>query len=124
MKKYSIIKLDDQTEFNYLVISLTYESILSFIDELLKEISGDSNILFDTFLTNAEKSNRYVKVSVINGKIDRTKFKSVNNSLISQNIVNLSCKYFFSNKSVLNNGVLTTPQKEKIFNKGRRLYTK
>lgn len=124
MKKYLVIKLDDQTEFNYLVISLTYESILSFIDELLKEIDGDSNILFDTLLTNAEKTNRYVKVSVINGKIDRTKFKNVDSSLISQNIVNLSCKYFFSNKSVLNNGVLTTSQKEKFFNKCKRLYMK
>lgn len=118
MKKYAVIKLNNQTKFNYLVISLTYESILSFTDELLKEIdSSGINILFDTFLINAEKSNRYIEAHVINGKIDKTNFKVADYSLITPEIQELSSEYFITNKEVLHNGVLTTSEKERFINK-------
>lgn len=113
MKKYILEKIYED-EYEYFVISLTYESILDYIEDIEKNLSMEKNkiiILIDQLLTTGNNKNRFISCEYQNGKIKLFTARNVN---CSENIRKISSQVLKDNYDLIENSILTKYQKQRI----------
>ena len=116
MKKYILKKLNN-SKYDYLVISLTFESVLVFINSLEKELKKEINkIIFDLALVNGTKKNRYTIAIFENGKVDISSFKILSPNMLDDKIKSISLDYFLKHKNIFKNSVLNKIEINKLLN--------
>lgn len=113
MKKYILEKINED-EYEYFIISLTYESILDYIEDIEKNLSIEKNkiiILIDQLLTTGNNKNRFISCEYQNGKIKLFTARNVN---CSENIRKISSQALKDNYDLIENSILTKNQKQCI----------
>ena len=113
MKKYILEKINED-EYTYFIISLTYESILDYIEDIEKKLSIEKNkilILIDQLLTTGNNKNRFISCEYQNGKIKLFTAKNVD---CSENIRKISSQVLKNNYELIENSILTKNQKQCI----------
>lgn len=113
MKKYILEKINED-EYTYFIISLTYESILDYIEDIEKKISIEKNkilILIDQLLTTGNNKNRFISCEYQNGKIKLYTAKNVD---CSNDIRKISSQVLKDNYELIENSILTKNQKQCI----------
>lgn len=104
MKNYQILRLNDEA-FDFLVIATSCENPLSYIEDIVKEISrNQAKILFDLTLINGTKCNRYISCDFC---IDKNYLQSCSLvSEISNYIKDISYNYFVQHEEIVQRSVL------------------
>ncbi len=113
MKKYILEKINED-EYTYFIISLTYESILDYIEDIEKNLSIEKNkivILIDQLLTTGNNKNRFISCEYQDGKI---KLFTARNVKCSENIRKISSQVLKDNYELIENSILTKNQKQCI----------
>lgn len=113
MKKYILEKINED-EYTYFIISLTYESILDYIEDIEKKLSIEKNkilILIDQLLTTGNNKNRFISCEYQNGKIKLYTAKNVD---CSNDIRKISSQVLKDNYELIENSILTKNQKQCI----------
>lgn len=113
MKKYILEKIDEN-EYTYFIISLTYESILDYIEEIEKELSVEKNygiILIDQLLATGNNKYRFISCEYQDGKIKLYTAKNVD---CNQNIRKISSQALKDKYNLIENSILTKNQKQTI----------
>lgn len=113
MKKYILEKINED-KYAYFIISLTYESILDYIEEIEKKLSIEKNkivIIIDQLLTTGNNKNRFITCEYQNGKIKLFTAKNVD---CSENIRKISSQVLKNNYELIENSILTKNQKQCI----------
>ena len=113
MKKYNLKKINED-EYTYFIISLTYESILDYIEEIENELLIEKNIrliLIDQLLTTGNNKNRFISCEYQNGKIRLFTAKNVD---CKENIRKISSQILKDKCDLIENSILTKHQKQKI----------
>jgi hypothetical protein len=113
MKKYSLRKINEE-EYTYFIISLTYESILDYIEEIENELTIEENIrviLIDQLLTTGNNKNRFISCEYQNGKIKLFTAKNVD---CKENIRIISSQILKDKYNLIENSILTKYQKQSI----------
>lgn len=113
MKKYVLIKINED-KYVYFIISLTYESILDYLEEIEKKLSIEKNrigILIDQLLTTGNNKNRFISCEYQDGKIKLFTAKNVD---CSENIRKISSQVLKDNYELIENSILTKNQKQCI----------
>lgn len=113
MKKYNLKKINEG-KYTYFIISLTYESILDYIEEIENELLIERNIRFiliDQLLATGNNKNRFISCEYQNGKIRLFTAKNVE---CRDNIRKISSQILKDNYSLIENSILTKYQKQKI----------
>lgn len=113
MKKYNLIKINED-EYTYFIISLTYESILDYIEEIENELMIEKKIrliLIDQLLTTGNNKNRFISCEYQNGKIRLFTAKNVD---CKENIRKISSQILKEKYNLIENSILTKYQKQKI----------
>ncbi len=118
MKRYILFETKSNFQFNYFIISLTYESVMSFIDEIIvKKRLNNVYVLFDTLLLNGEKNNRFELAYISNKKINIESFENISSRKVPKEIKKITYDFFYKNSNYLEFGVLTSEQKGKFIKK-------
>lgn len=103
MGNYKLIKLSDEP-YNFLVIATSYVSPLESAEKIIDKINLDTvNLIFDLTLINGTKFNRYIEMKY-SKDIGKPDFSIAN--IIPNSIKAISCKYFMSHSTEVNNGVI------------------
>lgn len=113
MKKYNLIKINED-EYTYFIISLTYESILDYIEEIENELMIEKKIrliLIDQLLTTGSNKNRFISCEYQNGKIRLFTAKNVD---CKENIRKISSQILKEKYNLIENSILTKYQKQRI----------
>ncbi len=113
MKKYILTKINED-EYTDFIISLTYESILDYIEEIESELNiekGIRIILIDQLLTTGNNKNRFISCEYQNGKIKLFTAKNVD---CKENIRKISSQILKDKYSLIENSILTKKQKQSI----------
>lgn len=113
MKKYNLIKINED-EYTYFIISLTYESILDYIEEIENELMIEKKIrliLIDQLLTTGNNKNRFISCEYQNGKIRLFTAKNVD---CKENIRKISSQILKEKYNLIENSILTKYQKQRI----------
>lgn len=113
MKKYNLKKINED-EYTYFIISLTYESILDYIEEIENELSIEKNIrliLIDQLLATGNNKNRFISCEYQNGKIRLFTAKNVE---CKENIRKISSQILKDKYYLIENSILTKYQKQRI----------
>ena len=113
MKKYILEKINED-EYTYFIISLTYESILDYIEEIENELKVEKNIriiLIDQLLTTGNNKNRFISCEYENGKIKLFTAKNVD---CKENIRKISSQILKDKFKLIENSILTNYQKQSI----------
>lgn len=113
MKKY-IVKKINEDNYTYFIISLTYESILDYIEEIEKELDFEKNItivLIDQLLTTGNNKNRFISCECQNGQIKLYTAQNVN---CRENIRKISSQILKDKYQLIENSILTKYQKQSI----------
>lgn len=114
MKKYEIVKLDNEL-FDYLIIANMYENqINDLIFNCNVPFLENGNIIFDLTIINGLSGNRYVSAQVKDSKILINSLKTY--SKIDNIIFNITKKYFIDNSNIVMNSYLPNAVKYKILN--------
>jgi hypothetical protein len=107
-------KLESTNLSNYPFISLSVD--YSRIDEYLNEIAGKlseiqykGKVLFDLLISNGLSNDRFYEAYFDGCKFDLTSF--VKKTDIPPSILDISYEFYINNLHVLDNSVLTKPQK-------------
>ncbi|MEG1567703.1 MAG: type II toxin-antitoxin system RnlB family antitoxin [Anaerovoracaceae bacterium] len=112
MKKYSIITLNN-SEFDYLVISNTYENpINSFLSQGIIPQISDGKILFDLTLIYGFKPNRYVMVKIADHVLDVSSIQPIVE--LESRIKEISKRHFEKNSFLVENSILPSALKYHI----------
>lgn len=113
MKKYILEKLNED-EYTYFIISLTYEGVLDYIEEIESELSIEKSIriiLIDQLLTTGNNRNRFISCEYQNGKIKLYTAKNVD---CNENIRKISSQILKDKYNLIENSILTKYQKQRI----------
>ena len=117
MKKYILEKINED-KYAYFIISLTYESILDYIEEIEKKLSIEKNkivIIIDQLLTTGNNKNRFISCEYQNGKIKLfNRARNEGNFDCSENIRKISSQVLKNNYELIENSILTKNQKQCI----------
>ena len=111
MEKYTLKKIDDNT---YFIISLTYESILDYLEELENELAIKENVkivLIDQLLTTGNNKNRFISCEYQNGKIMLFTAKNVE---CKEDIRTISSQVLKDKHYLIEKSILTKYQKQRI----------
>lgn len=104
MNEY-ILAYIENSNYNWIVIATSYISPIMLLDRISKEIRNSSgHVLFDLALINGVERNRYIAADIIDGRFDRSSFRTVNE--ISDNITNISRNFFVNNPDIVDNGII------------------
>lgn len=99
-----ISKLEN-SEYDYLIISTTYISPLSVLDNIQNELQNiTAKLIFDLTLINGTNSNRYISAIIQDGIINRRTFAIAQkiNLKVKQNSIN----FFMNNQKLVANGTI------------------
>lgn len=113
MKTYDICQLTGK-EYDGLLLCLSFENILHYLNEIENELALSSShgvLLIDQLLVTGNEYNRYMVCSYSNHKID---ISTAENVLPNDWYRQLSIKMLQKNWNVLSNSILTDEQKENI----------
>ena len=113
MKKYILEKINED-EYTYFIISLTYESILDYVEEIEEELEIQNNIktiLIDQLLTTGNNKNRFISCEYQYGQIKLFTAKNVN---CKENIRKVSSRILKDQYELIENSILTKYQKQSI----------
>ena len=98
-----------------LVIGTSYESPLSAlpsIEEELRSMNYNGNVVFDLLLSNGKASNRFVRLNFDRNSFDHNSFQVVYQ--VGNDLQEISRSFFRKNKELLNRGVLTDQERFSI----------
>ncbi len=98
-----------------LVIGTSYESPLSAlprIEEELRSMNYNGNVVFDLLLSNGKASNRFVRLNFNRNSFDHNSFQVVYK--VGNDLQEISRSFFRKNKELLNRGVLTDQERFSI----------
>lgn len=105
MKNYSLIKVDN-SEYDWIVIAISYVSPIDEVDSIIQAIRGRSTrILFDLTLINGISSNRYISLKVDNGEYSKSSFRVVQH--VTSSVKDVGLSYFANNPEVVDRSVLS-----------------
>lgn len=113
MEKYVLKKLNIDS-CAYFVVSLTYEGILDYIEEIESKIEYEENIriiLIDQLLTTGNNKNRFISCECKEGKI---RLFTAKNVIGIEKIRKLSSQILRDNYKIIENSILTRNQKQSI----------
>lgn len=113
MKKYTIQRLDNK-EYDSLLLCLTFESILNYIENIEHEqliLKSKGVLLVDRLLVTGNGKNRFILCSFDHGKIDLSTAKAI---CPQEYYKRISIDLLQKNFELLNNSILTDKQREDI----------
>lgn len=111
LKRFELAHID-HTAYQCVSLSLCSEGIDYFYEDLeseLKRINSKGRILFDLLLSNGYKSDRFVSLYFDGEKFDLSTYEVEKN--IEKKIENYCSNYFIEHHFLLENSVLTKPQR-------------
>lgn len=104
MSNFNIIKLHNEP-YNYLIIATNYQSSLSNLDELKREIDmKDGKLLFDFMIVNANKKNRFIECEISNFDYKKNTCKLIKH--VDKHIKRLSSQFFVEHEELIKCSVL------------------
>lgn len=111
MDEFYIKKLNDKY-YSFLAMSLSYESILNYINGLESKIKGESGkIIIDQLLSTGNNKNRFIQCDVVNGII---KLSSAKNIIPDTKIIKESEDIFRNYPKSIEYSILPRSAKEKL----------
>jgi len=116
MKEFVSKILSNDEKFKILIVCLTYESLLGFINDIEKEIPENlfmGKILIDQLLATGNGKNRFLSFDFLNKSII---ISSAKNEIIGDNYRKASSRMLKSSKRDLFSSVLSFKQAEMIKN--------
>lgn len=116
MKEYKIIKINAEG-YGRLVLCLTFENLLSYINKIekvLSEIATDEIILIDQLLVTGDGANRFMSCSFSKGKFD---FRTAHTVIAEECYRKETIEYLHDNYCYVENSILTDAQRQKIRDK-------
>lgn len=119
MEKFYIYTINNcnYKDCDYLLMNLTYESILNYINDIQSELeSNTGSIIIDQLLATGDNINRFIKCNIIDGKLDLTSASSIKPAF---GIVRLSESILGNFPSAINNSILSSSAKQELL--GKRL---
>jgi len=109
-KQYKIHSLSTDS-YNYLIICLSYESIFSYIDQLVQELKNrgcnDCSILIDQLLISGNGRNRFLSLELSDGNLN---FNSAKNVDAAQYYHQLTSNELRIDPKILDHSILTKRQ--------------
>lgn len=114
MKNYAIAKVDDNHEYNLLVLGLTHESVFTFYNDLVREPEFSNShgvLLLDQLLATGNGENRYIAIPYNRNVLDFSQAKKVD---VDNQVRQISTSMLLENISILANSILTEEQRELI----------
>lgn len=120
MKIYKIIKLENNNEYKFAIVSASYETPFSCLNEISNELSmynpSKYKILFDLLLNMGNSSDRFIEAFFDGKELSKTSFKTISLNKRSE-LRKITTNYFKENLYMLDNSVLSSIQK-KMLGKG------
>ena len=116
MNEYIILKANIEG-YDRLVLCLSFESLLSYIDKIENALSLDKKekrILIDQLFITGNGTNRFMSCEFSNGKID---FKTAKIVDPDEYYRKETVDWLHDNYSYVENSILTNEQRQKIKNK-------
>lgn len=101
----------EKYDYKYFIISLTYESILNYLDQIEKEevlINSKGILLIDQLLISGDNKNRFMSCEYENGKL---KLYTAKNIVVKEDIRQLSSQILKNEIVAIKNSILTENQK-------------
>lgn len=111
MKTYDILRTD-MTEYPYFVISTSYETPLSNMENISQELSSFQNefkIIFDFLLCSGNSSERFYEAFFDGKELKFNSFKNLNIDKKNK-LRKISCEYLKEHSGYLENSVLNSHQ--------------
>lgn len=106
---FEILKLNNEP-YDFLVIAISYENPLSFIEEIGKKLQVQkANLLFDLTLINGTNKNRYIKCEYDADTNQLSPCSIV--ECIDDDIKKVSQSYFSKNEEVVKKSVISNSLK-------------
>lgn len=99
-------------EYSYISFSLTSERLDDYYQQLeieLENLQAQGNILLDLIVSNGIKYNRFVSLYFDGRKLNLDSYKNITD--VTSTIENISNKFYSSHLNVIEDSVLTKPQK-------------
>lgn len=112
-KPFEIGYLDKQAQ-TATVYSTNYLRLDEYLEELtiqLKEKTFKGNVMFDLLLSNGMSTNRFVELVFDGQEFDKKSFKIIK---ANTEIINNSFDFYNEHTNLLDNGILTKPQKFQV----------
>lgn len=116
MNEYKIIKTNAEG-YGRLVLCLTFESLLSYINKIekaLSETEKDEIILIDQLLITGDGSNRFMSCLFSKGKFD---FRTAHTVIPEEFYRKETVEFLHDNYCYVENSILTDAQRQKIRDK-------
>ena len=118
MKNDQIFQIKKISNDLLMVFTTSYRNPINYLDYVKKELSNfdfNGRMIFDLLLANGFNSNRFVRVEVKNSEIKKSSMSIMKkvNTLILEN----SFKFYEENSHLLNNSILSEPDKFFLRNK-------
>lgn len=110
-------KIRKNTDTTVVVFCTSYENptaYLSSIEEDLRKIQFEGDIIFDLLLSNGYNSNRFVRARFDNYKIDRLSMKVIKFVDISSDLLDKIHKYYQDNPQFVEDSVLLEKEKSRL----------
>lgn len=113
MKEYILERINEE-EYQYFIISLTYESILNYLEKIEGEkvIQNSKGILLiDQLLISGNNKNRFMSCEYENGKL---KLFTAKNVVCKEKIRNISSRILKNEVRIIKESILPEYQKRLI----------
>lgn len=117
IKQYEIKRTRSNT-YSYIVLSTSYINPIESVDELENNLIKEKyvgNVLVDLLLSNGYDEDRFFEIYFDGKKLNFHTLSNVTN--VSEDIRKVSVNYYSKNYELMNNSVLTKPQRFLIKNK-------
>lgn len=104
-------------KYSYIIFSLDSSRPDCYIKELESELKRKSivgTVLLDLLLANGNSSRRFFEVTFNGKSLNWMSAKSKPQSLVDTKVMYFCHNFYFKNKEVLSNGILTAVEKHKI----------
>ncbi|MDR2047195.1 MAG: type II toxin-antitoxin system RnlB family antitoxin [Clostridiales bacterium] len=115
-----IVKQINKNCAKYLVFGTSVESPLFLLDEIARRVSHESGtkVIFDQLLQTGNGDNRFLEISIDNGKFDLSTVKHIDSMTVDNEVKVEIAEFLRTNESILKYSILLTSQKEVIANGG------
>ncbi len=113
MKEYILEKINEE-KYQYFIISLTYESILNYLNKIEKEKAIQKSkgiLLIDQLLISGNNKNRFMSCEYENGKL---KLYTAKNVVCKEKIRDISSRILKDEKKIIKESILPEYQKRLI----------
>jgi hypothetical protein len=119
MSEYEILKIEEPFA-QYLVFGYSSDSplfALNEIDESLNLFDGEQ-VLFDQLLQTGDSKNRFLLLTIRNGKFDLNSAENIDKCNVSNGTKSLIASCLLNKPNILRYCILTSKQKEHIIHGG------